>query len=867
LAVLSGFAGLSYEMIWTQQLSLGLGHEFVAVLAVLAAFFGGLAIGALSLGRAIERSSRPARWYAACEALLAGWALVQSAAMPYATRVLAAWIGPRPSTLWHWSVAFVGPLVLLAPATIAMGAALPALERTLLAAPRALRASTGASLPQPSWIGALYAANTFGAVLGVLGCSFVLVPQFGLSGSLRSCAALNALCAMAALAGWYRQRAPAQQPELPRSATHGFQLLACLAATGALGIGYEVAVVRVLSQISEDTVYTFALLLALYLLGTAAGGALHQRSFARRAALRSVREPLCIAAAAACLLGAITLWYAGPVKSLATDCLSDSLGALAAALAGEALVGVAAFGLPTVAMGMLFNQLCVEAEHSHVGFGLALASNTLGAALAPALVGVWLLPSWGPKPLLLGIALGYLALLGPRSLGRLRVALPALASAACIGLGFGYLPALVVVDVPASGKLVRYAEGVAAAVSVVEDASGVATLRINNRQQEGSNATLLTDARLAWLPLLLHPRPRRALFLGYGTGLTAGAAAWDPELRVDAVELLPEVVTMAEYFAPVLQSSRRPDIVVSDARRFIRAPGRQYEVIVADLFHPARSGSGALYSVEHFAAVRGRLAPAGLFCQWLPLHQLDVTSLRSIVRSFLTVYPDALAVLATHSLDTPVLGLVARRDHPGFELAAVQQRIALLAEPARLARLHLEDEYAVLGSFIASSQALTRFAGTAPQNTDDRPVVTHRAPLATYAPRSSPRQRLLQLVHAFEIQSADVLPGAASPNARLTAYFRARDRFIEVGTQVRPSGVAAVMLEQIGAPLIDILHQSPEFRPAYDPLLRIAQALLPQDASEAGRLLTQLIAAQPERPEAGQLLARLPDRAQPASTQ
>ena len=62
-----------------------------------------------------------------------------------------------------------------------------------------------------------------------------------------------------------------------------------------------------------------------------------------------------------------------------------------------------------------------------------------------------------------------------------------------------------------------------AAVSVVEDADGVARLRINNRQQEGSSATLRVDARQAWLPLLLHPAPRRALFLGLGTGVTASA--------------------------------------------------------------------------------------------------------------------------------------------------------------------------------------------------------------------------------------------------------------------------------------------------------------------------------------------------------
>ena len=79
---------------------------------------------------------------------------------------------------------------------------------------------------------------------------------------------------------------------------------------------------------------------------------------------------------------------------------------------------------------------------------------------------------------------------------------------------------LLIIDVPSGGRLVSHTEGVMATVSVIEDGSGVATLHINNRQQEGSSATLLADARQALLPMLLHPVPQRALFLGVGTGMT-----------------------------------------------------------------------------------------------------------------------------------------------------------------------------------------------------------------------------------------------------------------------------------------------------------------------------------------------------------
>ena len=91
---------------------------------------------------------------------------------------------------------------------------------------------------------------------------------------------------------------------------------------------------------------------------------------------------------------------------------------------------------------------------------------------------------------------------------------------------------LAFVDVPPGGSVENYEDGVLAAVSVVKDANGALTLRINNRQQEGSSTTLRVDGRQAWLPLLLHPHPQQVLFLGLGTGMTSTAAALVPPLQV-----------------------------------------------------------------------------------------------------------------------------------------------------------------------------------------------------------------------------------------------------------------------------------------------------------------------------------------------
>lgn len=836
----SGFAGLGYQIVWTQQAALWLGHEAAAVLAVVTAFFAGLALGAALLGPTIENSARPERWYAGCELTIAAWSLALALLLAPVSAALQGLTGAQPTPLWQWTVAFGGTFLVLLPATAAMGATLPAMARLL----DGIQPQQQPHQAQPAnSIGALYACNTLGAVLGVLAGAFWLVPALGLAWTAGVCALLNLACAAAALT--MRAQGLPARPSASTAAARPW--LSLLAATGLLGIAYEVLIVRVLSQLTEDTVYTFALLLAVYLVGTALGAAAYQRGW--------VRDPrrLLLALAIACLLGTASLWAAADLRSAVQTALGSGMRS---ALAAEAALALAAFGLPTVVMGALFSALSTQAQAAGVGFARALAVNTLGAAAAPLLVGLLLVPALGAKLSLLLLVAGYLALLAPailRAPGLLATATATLATTLALAL---WAPPLSFVELPEGGHIVSYQEGVLAAVSVVEDADGVSRLRINNRQQEGSSSSLLADARQALLPLLLHPAPRRALFLGLGTGITAASAAADPSVQVDAVELLPEVIAAAGHFTPAVSPSQRLHMMSADARRFVRVAEVHYDVIVADNFHPARSGSGSLYTVEHFQAVNDRLAAGGLFCQWLPLHQLDLDTLRSIVQSFVAANPGAWAMLATNSLQTPVLGLIARKDSRRFDPQQLQARLAANSLPQRLADYGLADDFALLGGFVAGPQALRRFAGTAPLNTDDHPVVAYLAPRITYAPDTLPRERLLALLQQLQIRPDELL--TATPEAaRLAAYWAARDGFLAVGRGVQPSADAQRMLAQVREPLLAVLKLSPDFRPAYDPLLRMAAALGPSDAPAARSLLTALVQVQPARPEAAQALREL----------
>ena len=843
----SGFAGLGYQIIWTQQSALWLGHESAAVLAVIAAFFGGLSLGALALGRRLARSAEPARWYAGCELLIAVWSLVITLGLAPVSGWLLGLIGAQPTALWQWSVTFAAAFLMLLPATAAMGVTLPAMERVV--------ARTGNT---PQAIAGLYASNTAGAVLGVIAMAFWLLPHWGLTATSLLCIGLNLLCAGLTLAVWRQPVGSSHTPQVsdlpPAQAIApdaGRAVLWRLAATGFLGIGYEVLVVRVLSQVTEDTVYTFALLLAVYLLGTALGAALYRQRRKSQQTTQQRSDGLLMHLALACLVGTASLWCAELVKGL----MLQYWGAgVVQALSAEALLAVLAFAWPTVVMGAVFCQLSEQANAAGVSFARAIGVNTLGAALAPVFCGVLAAPFLGPQYALLLLCAGYGALVSrwPWRQLAFRIAAPLLVVLAL-------LRPLAFVDVPPGGSLVSYEDGVLAAVSVVQDSDGALTLRINNRQQEGSSVTMRVDGRQAWLPLLLHPDPQRALFLGLGTGMTSTASALVPPLQVDVVELLPEVMRASTLFTkPLQQGLDNPRLhqMVADARRYVRSSRQQYDVIIADNFHPARSGSGSLYTVEHFAAVKARLAADGLFCQWLPLHQLDIATLQSIVRSYLAVYPQAYAVLANNSLQTPVIGLVAHADNSVFDAAAVAARTAHRQWPAALQGLGLEDEWAVLGSVVAGPSALQAFAKNAPLNTDDHPVVAYAAPRVTYQPESLPLDRLLELLNQWQVNAPEVIGNAndGDTHARLEAYWQARSQFIAAGREVRPTADLTAMLAQVREPLLQVLRVSADFRPAYDPLLAMAQALAAQQPTESRALLAELARLAPQRNEAEQAL-------------
>ena len=753
----TGATALGYQLVWTRMLANILGHEMPAVIGVVTAFMGGMALGSWWLGKLIRRSGYPGRWYAGLEIFIGLCAMAVPASIPW----------------------------LLFPALIAMGGTFPAMVRFM----------------QGQGIAAFYATNTLGAVIGVVGTTWLLLPALGLRASAIVLGGLNIA---AGLIAWW-VTGPTGDCRL-NTITLDRRSVATIGITGFLAIGFEVLGVRVLSQVMENTVYSFAAALAVYLLGTSLGATLCHR-------FRHERwlNHLFGATAIICLASAYVLSFAQPIYDALRSSFGDSIIGVAAAEMGLA---TCVFLGPTMCMGALFSLLMQRVPDA---FPNMLAVNTLGSAIAPFACGAILLPSIGSKWALVTIAAAYLVLGSVTPVSR-----PArwnwLTPTIAIAM-VAFLPQLRFVDVPPNGAIVDYREGMMASVAVVRDAAGDRTLKVNNRFQMGGTSAANTEYRQAHLPLSLHPQPQRALFLGTGTGITFGAAAEYPELQADGVELLPEVVEMMHHFKPqnfLDAYGNRLRMHVADARRFVIRPGPSYGVIVADLFHPARDGAGTLYTREHFAAIRARLTRSGLFCQWLPLHQMDEHMLRVVVRTFLDVFPNTRAYLLHWSVDVPVLALIYNW-RPSSDQIANDPKIS--------------------GGFVAGPDALRKFADNAPINTDDLQIVTYAAPRFSYQRNATPYGRLLAIL--------DMEP---PPNE----FLKARNVYLH-GLVHETEG----RIDQAIDAYIESARISDDFTMGYSRCLSMAVARAKERPAAARALLQRLVDAKPNEKLASDLLRRL----------
>ena len=705
---LSGAGALGLELLWLRSAGLVLGATAATAATVVAGYFAGLAAGGFLARRPTER---PVRRYALLELMIAAGAVASYAVF----RFLGSDGAQAALAAMGQAGRIVVVVIAIVPVTVALGATLPTLVLALASPHLAGRRG-----------GALYALNTLGGAAGIAAMGFGLPAAVGVKLSYLIAASANALAGLVALSIGDAARVPATVDAPPRVRPSRMLWLVAL-GTGGLGMGLEIMWVMLFAQVLHNSVYSFAAVSLVFILALAAGAALSAFLLRVVTSARVAAASLVVAGIAS-LLGfwsfvALTdgLQYIGMRSGLA-EYVGRIIG-LAALTAGPA----------TLAAGAVLPALWAAFGERHSAsrpVGVLTAANLLGGALGALLAGFVAVPSIGLRAGFLLAAVLYLLAAAVMSEGERLVR----------GLAYAGLVVAVLLDpiraplthLKAGETLRASAESAAGVVTVVDTGADV-QLRLDNYYVLGGSAAERNERRQGLLPLLLHPTPRRVAFLGMATGITASAA---PALGVGdstVIEIVPSVAALAKsHFGRWngdLLDRQDVRLVIDDGRRYLAANRAPFDVIVSDLFIPWHASAGSLYSLEMYETVGRRLAPGGLFCQWLPFYQLTREEFEVIARTFLAVFPHTTLWRNDFYPNRPVLGLIGAREPLTLDLDRVGRRLAALPEWSRDSLLVAPRSVAIM--YVADLSAGPDVIGPAPLNRDDRPVIEFLAPRLT----------------------------------------------------------------------------------------------------------------------------------------
>ncbi|MFO7652793.1 MAG: fused MFS/spermidine synthase [Candidatus Krumholzibacteriia bacterium] len=736
LFFLSGFAGLAYEIAWIRRSALTFGATVEAVSAVLAVFFGGLALGSWLFARIGQATRRPLRVYGFVEIGVAVTAVTATMLFGAAEAIYGAAyraVGGDQFALFGIRLLLLGFLLL--PPTILMGGTLPLFCRQFVRHKDRIANS----------VGILYGLNTLGAAAGAAATGFWLLPHLGILGSVLLAAAVNVAVGLAAIGlrpehldgtTSRRDAAPAENetaarsvmghelpPRAPLASPPHRRRLALAGAlfflTGLTALGSEVLWTRFLALVFRNSVHTYTIALTVVLVGIVMGSAVAARLGDRRLPLGLLFGVLQAAAALSVLVllqRPATFWLG----------LGEGVAPYLVLLLPPAVLSGALF---PVAARMVLEQPDLAASR----IGRLAALNTAGGIVGALLTGFLLLPRLGLETALLvttgiGVSAAVAALLlwpGP-------VRLPArLAVAAAAVTAWLIVPAAADVDLPADflrgrGRLIDHCEGRTSTLAVLR-VDETRELQIDRHWQGSDRKNHQIMA--AHVPMLLHSGAREVLVIGTGVGQTAGRFLLHDVDRVDCVDIEPALFAFVRrHFPSAWMDDPRVRLVTDDGRDFLVHGRGEYDVISIEVGQIFRSGVESFYTREFYGRARERLRPDGVVSQFVPLAFLGPEELRRLVATFLDVFPGS--VLWYNTSELLLVGGPA-----GVRLEAAS--LDRLREP-RLAQdlkysawggheFHLNRPGAFLGGFFCGPQELARLAAGADVYRDDRPALSYAA--------------------------------------------------------------------------------------------------------------------------------------------
>ncbi len=807
LVFFSGCAALVYELLWFRQLGLVFGNTVQAAATVLAAFMAGLAWGAHRARKWVACTTNPVRLFGFVEAGIGLYALLVPGAFALARVAYqhAAHFLPNGTPLLTGLRFLLALLVLFVP-TMLMGATLPILSEAMLRSRDRFATKLG-------W---LYGGNTAGATLGVLACGFLLVPELGVRMTNFVAAGMNLIVGGSAILLGRKIASVVVKPSAPTPSLFPSRrvvaYLAVAALCGALALAFETVWFRALTLVLGSTTYSFAVMVACFLLGIALGaGALGRVADRSRTAVWALASAL--AGIGLWTFISMGIYNAAPEYFLRllirfSFSWNGMLGAKAV-IGAIFLVPLAVFsGIAFTAVVRLIRD---DAASAGRAVGAAFSVNALGSAVGAAAGGFILLPLLGLEQSLsilgwVAVAVGLVIAWFTTATTTRRVvfALAVLASVALVRFNTAAWDPLLLSSGPyftpwanvADGKvqlrerlkdleLVYYREGVTSTIDV--KMTGDARMYYSSGgkvEADSSPQSMVLQRMMGHVPMLLHRNPRRVLNIGLGAGVTAGALTCYPDVAIEVAEFEPSVTNIAAIWAPRnhdLIRRGRYTLVVNDGRNHLLVTTNRYDVITSDPFEPVVAGAANLYTVDHFALARSRLAPNGVMAQFLPLYELSPADVLIILRSFVRVFPRT-SMYFTGS-DTILLGMTGETK---LDLATVGTKLALPEVRASLAEVGIDNPERLLDMLVMDVHSGTAGLDAGPLNTDDHPIIEFSAPKNALHYTPDVNQRVL--LDRFHDVPAEYLSGLSPEAVRQIQSGRAGLRSALQGSVLRGQG-------------------------------------------------------------------------------
>jgi spermidine synthase len=294
-------------------------------------------------------------------------------------------------------------------------------------------------------------------------------------------------------------------------------------------------------------------------------------------------------------------------------------------------------------------------------------------------------------------------------------------------------------------------------VTVHDFVNGDRLLAVDGVNVAGLDFMLRTTQKLqGYIPLCLHPNPKRVVQIGFGSGETArvGMEFGVPDYTV--VEICPAIFDAGKEFEAINHGSYcdpRVRRVIMDAKNFAFLSRETFDIIMNDSVYPGSSGSSALYTIDHFRNCRQRLAPGGLFSCWVPL-DLRPSELSMILKSFQEVFPNTSFWVASNCVNKHglILGSLAPLQIDFARLKTLVNRPAIKAD---LAAIEIHDVYDFLDCHRCNQTALRKMVASTPINSDNRPRLEFSC--ANRAPSDVCLRQVLAMLTSFQSPIAPAL--------------------------------------------------------------------------------------------------------------